>query len=84
MRTINLSIILLLFFTNLSCQKELSKESISKMTTDECELSATERGFVFRDDGKKWLWGGENDAWHFDITDWTLRECQLNYGLGWH
>ena len=82
MKTINLSIVLLVFLVTFSCQKEDSKVAISNLSIDDCEQNASNKGFVFREDGEKWLNGGANDSWHFDITGWSLRECQLNYGLG--
>ena len=37
---------------------------------------------VFIEGNRKFLWGGTEDSWHFDITGWELNECQLHYGLG--
>lgn len=44
--------------------------------------SGTNEITVIKKDGRKLLWGGEDASWHFDITDWSLNECQLHYGLG--
>lgn len=29
-----------------------------------------------------WLYGGENEDWHFDISTWDLNESGLRFGLG--
>ena len=33
-------------------------------------------------EGIKYLWGGNNENWHFHIENWTLNECQLLFGSG--
>jgi len=43
---------------------------------------ALENGKIFQDDGKKWLWGGEDSTWHFNITNSTLVDSQYHYGIG--
>ncbi|MBN4062134.1 MAG: hypothetical protein COA57_02205 [Flavobacteriales bacterium] len=52
------------------------------LTIPACQSSIIQNNKVFIENEKKWLWGGNNDDWHFDITCWTLNECQLNYGIG--
>lgn len=37
---------------------------------------------VLQSDGRRLLWGGEDDADHFDITEFRLNIDQLKYGLG--
>ena len=37
---------------------------------------------VMERDGKKLLWGGENESMHFDITRFQLDPDRLHYGLG--
>ena len=43
---------------------------------------AVEHGKIFDLDGKKMLYGGENENQHFDITDCSLRDEQFHYGIG--
>lgn len=37
---------------------------------------------VLQSDGRRLLWGGKDDADHFDITEFRLNIDQLKYGLG--
>ncbi|MDX1666231.1 MAG: DUF3179 domain-containing (seleno)protein [Saprospiraceae bacterium] len=43
---------------------------------------AVENGKIWKEDGKKWLWGGEKEDMHFDITNCTLDDDQFHYGIG--
>jgi len=38
--------------------------------------------WIWREDGKTWLYGGESDEEHFDITEFRLNPDWLEYGLG--
>lgn len=71
---------LLLFVLFSSCAKEELK--ISGQADNPCLQEAIDKGKVFYEDDKKMLWGGNNESWHFDISGWFLKECQLKYGLG--
>lgn len=37
---------------------------------------------VIEEDGRRYLWAGEDKQEHFDITEFRLKPQQLNYGLG--
>ena len=43
---------------------------------------AVENGKIFEKDGKKYLWGGEDEHHHFDITNCSLKDNQFHYGIG--
>ena len=43
---------------------------------------AVENGKIFEMDGRKYLWGGEDSTWHFDITGSSLKDDQYHYGIG--
>jgi len=43
---------------------------------------AHENGKIFEQNGRKFLWGGKNNAWHFDITESILKDEQYHYGIG--
>ena len=43
---------------------------------------AIDNGKIFKKDGKRYLWGGEDERQHFDITDCSLKENQFHYGIG--
>ncbi len=41
-----------------------------------------DNGKFFEKEGKKYLYGGESENQHFDITDYTLKDAQFHYGMG--
>lgn len=43
---------------------------------------AVENGKIFTEDGKKYLWGGEREEQHFDISNCELKDDQFHYGIG--
>lgn len=72
-------IISLLFF---SCgEEDIRSNSANNLTDKECAYERADE-VVWVENGSKWLYGGEADSMHFDISNWTLNECQLNFGLG--
>lgn len=81
-KTINHGLLLLVFLFVISCQKNDTENAVLDYSVKDCEESGINKRFVFVEDGKRLLSGGENDSWSFDITGWSLKECQLNYGLG--
>lgn len=43
---------------------------------------AVDNGKIFEKAGRKYLWGGENESQHFDITAYMLNDEQFHYGIG--
>lgn len=43
---------------------------------------AADLGKFFEKDGRKYLFGGEDSTWHFDITNIILKDEQYHYGIG--
>ena len=43
---------------------------------------AIENGKFFEKDGKRYLYGGEKENQHFDVTNSSLNEEQFHYGIG--
>ncbi len=37
---------------------------------------------IWSEDGRNYLWGGENEDWHFDITSRSFNVDNLRHGLG--
>jgi hypothetical protein len=70
--------ILLIFI--LSCQKENLQNGVQPKS--KCELNSHMLEKIIYKDGSKYLWGGNNENWHFNIDNWTLKECQLLFGSG--
>ena len=77
-------VLLISFIFLLSCSQRRNPivQSTPVDMEDPCIHEAEEQNFVFEKDGHWWLWGGNNDNWHFDIDNWALRPCQLHFGLG--
>ena len=79
-------ILLCLTFLFIGC-KEQSKEKEVK-SVDHTEIVKKKRPVAFEDgkffevNGKKMLYGGENENQHFDITDYLLKDEQFHYGIG--
>jgi len=84
MKNILLISILLLFF---ACQKEDIGDNSPVNVVDEhphlCEVPETgDRNFIYYENDERWLIGGENEDQDFNITNWTLEEGYIKYGLG--
>ncbi|MDN5215620.1 DUF3179 domain-containing (seleno)protein [Fulvivirgaceae bacterium BMA12] len=43
---------------------------------------AIDNGKIFLKEGKKFLWGGEKEFQHFEITNCQLKDEQFHYGIG--
>ncbi len=56
--------------------------SNQKIDEDHCVSSVLSKGKVYISDDKTWLWAGEDSYTHFNITDWILDTCNLNFGDG--
>lgn len=65
----------------IGCNKDESQQT-QNIPVDECLQKAVDNGKVYISGSHKMLHGGENAEWDFDITNWSLHECQLHYGLG--
>lgn len=76
-------IILLLIFLLLfsACGLDDEPASVARFTNDLCFKNALDAGYVYRNDGKIWLRGDVEED-EFDISNWSLKACQLNLGLG--
>ena len=44
--------------------------------------SAIKNGKIIENDGKKYLFGGNDSKWNFDITNSSLIDSQYHYGIG--
>ncbi|MHB0755830.1 DUF3179 domain-containing (seleno)protein [Polaribacter sp. M15] len=49
---------------------------------DENIPDCANKNWVFVENERKMLFGGNNSNWHFDISNWYLDECNLRHGLG--
>ena len=80
--------IILLFLTILfigckdQSRKEVNESSNDKEIVKKKRPIALENGKFFEINGKKMLYGGENENQHFDITDYLLKDEQFHYGIG--
>ena len=58
------------------------EENVRNTDWDPCDSPYRDRGSIYESNDQTFLWAGEDSSWHFNITDWELNECNLNYGLG--
>ncbi|MEQ9425007.1 MAG: DUF3179 domain-containing (seleno)protein [Cyclobacteriaceae bacterium] len=76
----------LLIIVVIGCQpsekKVASAESDQNVTPQAQRPIAYENGKIFEKNGRKYLWGGEDSTWHFDITNSPLKDQQYHYGIG--
>ncbi len=71
------------FFTG--CQKDNAHQTIPPDNSggeNNCEQIAIDKGWIFHENNQKWLFGGSQDSWHFNVSNWDLKPCQLRFGLG--
>lgn len=47
-----------------------------------CDNPIIEKGYYYTVGENEYLWGGEDTATHFNITGWSLDECNLHNGVG--
>ena len=46
----------------------------------DCSTSVIKRGLVYSEDDQTYLLAGADTTWQFNITDWTLKACNLKNG----
>ncbi len=77
----------------ISCSQSTSEQDVAQDSVDTAEVEAKptpaqqrplaiENGKIFQVDGKKMLYGGEQDYQHFDISNCSLKDEQFHYGIG--
>lgn len=71
---------------SIGCKEEERKKEVKSEDTPEVVKKkrpvAMENGKFFTVDGKKMLYGGENENQHFDISNSLLKDEQFHYGIG--
>ena len=71
---------------SIGCKEQTNKdESTPTVNGDPIEKKrpiALHNDKFFEVNGKKMLYGGENESQHFDITDCLLKDEQFHYGIG--
>lgn len=79
-------IILSLSVLFIACKEPSKKVDLpsadQKETVKKKRPIALEDGKFFELNGKKMLYGGENEDQHFDITNYLLKDEQFHYGIG--
>jgi len=82
-------LLILLILVLISCDSEtenIISETETEITRDTnwdpCTSTYREDGRIYDVNTQTYLWAGQDSSWHFNITDWELNECNLNYGLG--
>ena len=77
----------ILLLSIISCKTNKKSQSTNNSSTatevqKKKRPSAKEHGKFFTKDGRKMLYGGEDEQQHFDITGYTLIDEQFHYGIG--
>jgi hypothetical protein len=86
--TMHSKLSLLLFLTLfilLGCEKKNTPSDNPNQSSppdDACEAQAISEGKVFYKDDTRFLYGGTEDDWHFEIDNLDLDLCRLSNGLG--
>lgn len=62
--------------------KDLVNNTAEVLASREKRPVAAELGKFFEKDGRKYLFGGEDSTWHFDISNTILKDEQYHYGIG--
>lgn len=62
--------------------KDLVNNTAEVLASREKRPVAAELGKFFERDGRKYLFGGEDSTWHFDISNTILKDEQYHYGIG--
>ena len=78
-------LVLLIAQCFISCEKEANEIRLDDNghTCQYCQDGHSRIGDkVFESDNKLWLWGGNNDDWHFNISNLSLPLSGFKYGLG--
>ncbi len=79
MRILNLLIIFVFLF---GCSNNESSKPEAAPKPKKKRPVSVELGKFFDVDGKKMLYGGEDESNHFDITGYELKDDQFHYGIG--
>ena len=85
MRTIIGAILLILIASCGFQNEEKLAEATTTPTAKEVKKKrpvSLENGKFFEQEGKKMLYGGENENQHFDISGYSLKDAQFHYGIG--
>ena len=59
-----------------------SKELRAESSKEQKRPLSIEHGKFFEKEGKRYLFGGEDEDQHFDITGYLLKDEQFHYGIG--
>ncbi|MDN5204500.1 DUF3179 domain-containing (seleno)protein [Fulvivirgaceae bacterium BMA10] len=81
-----LILLLLTWACNNSTESQSGKEVAAADAANEEKPKkrpvSVENGKFFEKEGRKYLYGGEREDQHFDITGYTLKDEQFHYGIG--
>lgn len=83
MRRIKLFYLYLLIFTLASCSNSNNHDGDEQVDSEIRSFpSAVENGKFFGKEDRKYLYGGEEEDQHFDITGYELKDNQFHFGIG--
>ncbi len=61
-----------------ACEQKVKEEEPKKRVYP----SALKNGKIFEIESRKYLYGGEDSTWHFDVSNSPLIDSQYHYGIG--
>lgn len=62
--------------------KDLVENTAEVLASRNERLVAADLGKFFEKDGRRYLYGGDDSTWHFDISNTILKDSQYHYGIG--
>lgn len=79
-------ILSVIVFFGCSLEKEQAEDLVNNtaevLSSREKRPIAADLGKFFEKDGRRYLFGGEDSTWHFDISNTILKDDQYHYGIG--
>lgn len=83
-RIVNIGFAYMLIMFVSSCALDETPSSVAGFSNTLCYDRAFQAGYIYRYEGVTYLRAGliDDEEITFNISDWTLKPCQLNLGLG--
>ncbi len=89
LNNVKLSLLVLLLTCFGNCQDSSSTDQVQEAGIDTTTQEVSKKrplayanGKIFTKEGRKYMYGGEQEHEHFDITNCSLNDQQFHYGIG--
>lgn len=81
-----LAVLSLIMMFSCSSKKETTKDLVENtaevLAARNDRPIAADLGKFFEKDGRKYMYGGDDSTWHFDVSNTILKDEQYHYGIG--